>query len=199
MHCPEDDSLLDISINIDHVAALQYVCRNCKGVFFSHIIDDSHARQKLPSRLNGVQLRCPRDKEIMQERKGHFICHLCLGVWLPNPAKIQPPRSEAAKAATEVTVLFMAGLALMGWQMGNLVGSADVVDSASVSPLKIIAQANWLVIFILIFLLPLLIYVDLLFSHRPHLKKTRLKFIIRWLPFIIIGLMVINVYFFSLL
>ena len=134
----------------------------------------------------------------MQQKDGYFLCNLCLGVWKPSEAGEPKQRTYAVRMAAEVFTLFVTALGLFGWQTGTLSSSADVVGSATLAPMKITSSVIWFIIFMCIFLIPALVFAESRLAHRPNARRAAIRPFIRAIPVVVIGLMALNIYFFSL-
>lgn len=198
MQCPEDAHQLEQTVYSEHGLISAYECPSCHGDYFTQESVAEDLTQELPTRLIGTDVRCPKDRETMQQKGGYLYCNLCLGVWKPSLTGEQKQHTSAVRMVAEVFTLFVTALGLFSWQTGTLTSSADVVGGATLAPIKITSSALWFIIFVCIFCIPALVYADSLLSHRPNARKSAMRPLIRALPVIVIGLMALNIYFFSL-
>ncbi|OIP07087.1 hypothetical protein COS66_01425 [Candidatus Berkelbacteria bacterium CG06_land_8_20_14_3_00_43_10] len=198
MQCPEDSHQLEQTIYSEHGLVSAYECPSCHGDYFTQESVAEDLFQELPVRLIGRDVRCPKDRETMQQKDGYFLCNLCLGVWKPSEAGEPKQRTYAVRMAAEVFTLFVTALGLFGWQTGTLSSSADVVGSATLAPMKITSSVIWFIIFMCIFLIPALVFAESRLAHRPNARRAAIRPFIRAIPVVVIGLMALNIYFFSL-
>lgn len=198
MHCPEDSHQLEQTVYSEHGLVSVYECPSCHGDYFTQESVAEDLDQELPMRLIGIDVRCPKDREVMQQKNGYYLCNLCLGVWKPSKTGEPKPQNSAVFMAAEVFTLFVTALGLFSWQAGTLLSSADVVGGAALAPMKITSSALWFIIFTLIFCVPALVFAETRLSHRPNPRRASMRPYIRALPIIVIGLMALNIYFFSL-
>ena len=198
MQCPEDSSVLEPKVVSTAGYNISYVCGICGGEFLSY---DEPGRTNLniglPESLLYKNLRCPRDLEYMTQEGGHLRCNLCQGIWMPKVESKITEKAAAVGAATKTFVLFFLAVVLFNWQQGMFLGSADSIQTAVETPVKMITILIWFITFILIFLIPASVYMQIVLAHRPHNKKALHHPLVKWLPVIVLIIMAANFYFLS--
>lgn len=198
MQCPEDSSTLDPKVVSGSGYNISYICGICGGEFLSY--DEPGGANidiRLPDSLLYDNLRCPKDLEYMSIEGGHLRCNLCQGIWMPKVKSKVAEKSTAIVTTAETFALLFIAIVLFNWQQGMFLGSADSIQTAAETPAKIVTIIIWFVTFLLIFLIPASVYMQIVLSHRPHNKKALHHPLVRWLPIIVIVIMAANFYFLS--
>ena len=198
MQCPEDSSTLEPKVISEAGYNISYLCRICGGEFLTY--DEpgkTNLNIELPETLLYKNMRCPKDLEYMMPEGGHLRCNLCHGIWLPKVKSKQSDKIAAVIATTETFTLMFIAVFLFNWQQGMFLSSADSIQAAAETPVKIVTILIWFITFLLIFLVPASVYMQIVLSHRPHNKKALHHPIVKWLPIIVLLIMAVNFYLLS--
>lgn len=200
MNCPEDATPLDLVQNNGN--QIEYDCSLCSGKFIyetrGQMVHNPGmiGMATLPTPgASGQYLRCPRDNDLLLNFNGQKKCQTCNGVWMAGKKSAVPTRHQATGLITEFMSLLIIGIGLFSWQTGALTSSADSLSAASLAPTRALIMVTWLATFMLLFTVPMSIYMQMVQAHRPHFRKAISHPVVTWIPIAVVILMALNVYF----
>jgi hypothetical protein len=201
MNCPQDATPLDLISQENR--SIEYDCSLCGGRFiyspYENVKNSSHMTSwaTLPSANNqtGEYLRCPKDNDLLLNIEGKLQCQACHGIWLSGNKNMATSRKYISGVAAEVMVLLLVGIGLFSWQNGAFNSSADTITAATQAPTRAVIMAVWFFTFMLLFTVPMSIYMQMVQAHRPHFRKAITHPIVTWMPIVVIIIMAANIYF----
>lgn len=193
MNCPEDSTPLELVLNgID----TEYHCSLCGGKLIntgqtSALFDSDKNTPKVDSPEHYL---CPKDHDQMEFDGKDYACKSCLNVWTkgtgPNNVK-----QLAGNFVGQIVLLLVVGVGLFAWQLGSFTTSADSMTQLSNAPIKGVALIVWFFIFLILFSLPMTVYIHMIKSHRPHFGRSVNHPWVRYGFILVIALMAATVYF----
>ncbi len=200
MNCPNDATPLDLADN--QTNSLEYVCSLCGGKFsYSHHNQSIHnpfvyntaTLPKPPE--DGKYYRCPKDNDMLMNVNNELQCQTCQGVWTPGVKPAVPIKQKVNGMAVQFMSLLVIGIGLFSWQAGSFSSSASGITAVSQAPTRALVMVAWFATFMLLFTVPMSIYMQMVQAHRPHFRKAISHPVVTWIPVVVVILMALNVYF----
>lgn len=200
MNCPDDATPLDLADT--QTNSLEYTCSLCGGKFsYSHHDRSTHNpfvynTATLPNPVeDGKYYRCPRDNDMLMNVNNELQCQTCQGIWTPGAKESRPVRQKVNGMALQFMSLLVIGIGLFAWQAGSFNSSASSITVVSQAPTRALVMVTWFATFMLLFTVPMSIYMQMVQAHRPHYRKAISHPVVTWIPVVVVVLMALNVYF----